>query len=136
MGNDMCTFHYPVTKLTAQCSQLRAIPSVSYISSAQAKSRLCTGSSGAFDQEFAVSANKGQQLKFTFINLSYIAKSSTLPSEEIGYILHGETEKVSAIESSSKAETFITQTKRHTASVVLSSSPRTSFIIAYQGNGL
>lgn len=55
------------------------------------------------------------------------------PTEELGFVLDAETEKVTAIQTSHQPESNILQTEGHSASVALSSNSRSSFIIAYQG---
>lgn len=58
---------------------------------------------------------------------------ATSVAEELGYVLDSETEKVTSIQTSQKSESTIVQTEGHRASVVLSSSPQTTFLIAYKG---
>lgn len=94
---------------------------------------MCTQSTGIFDQEFVINANKGQHLKLSVINLSHLTESVKMENEEIGYVLDAETEKVVSIHMNSKAESPIALIESHSASIVLSSNPKTSFLIAFQG---
>lgn len=128
-----CACEFPATPVSKDCRQLRATPATSYISSGQAKSRVCTQSTGLFDQEFTISAKKGQHLDLSLINLSKLSKKNSPPTEELGYVLDAKTEKVTAIQTSHQSETSIVKTEGHTASIALSSNPQTTFIIAYKG---
>lgn len=122
-----------VARVSSGCSNLKAIPSPSYISSSQAMSGLCTQSTGIFDQEFTISANKGQSIQLALIDLSHETSAGNSAVQELGYVLDSKTEKVTAIETKGQRESAIVQTEGHIANVALSSSPPVSFLIAYQG---
>ena len=117
------------------CNHITAVTSISYISSTQAKAKRCTQGTGLFDQEFIISAQPGQQLQLSLIDLSKFGHETIdyQHDEELGYILDMKSEKVSPIQQSTRPESPIAVIQGNTASIVLSSNPQSNFMISFQG---
>ena len=136
----MVFYNVAVIPEASLCNHIAAKPSVSYISSTQAKAKTCSQTTGLFDQEFSINAQPGQHLQLSLIDLSKFGNeiSDHTQSEELGYILDTSTDKVFPIQQSgrSDSESSIAVTEGNTASIVLSSSPQSNFMISFKGKAM
>ena len=118
----------------ALCTQLTPLQQRLFISSTQAASAPCTKATGLYDQEFTIRAQQGQQVVFTLINIAALFNRPHYGSQhDLGYILSGQSERVNPIKQTDQLESEIVVSTHHQASVFLSSSPTTQFLIAFKG---
>ncbi|ELU07865.1 hypothetical protein CAPTEDRAFT_224738 [Capitella teleta] len=124
-----CVKAVPANQL---CNHIIATPATSYISSAQAKSRKCTSSTGAFDQEFSISAKLGQHVAVDVIEIAPGSSSS----RELGYFLDPKSQRVHPIIVSGKqTDSAKEESEGNLINVVLSSRGATNYLVGFRAVG-